>query len=248
MFALLLAAALPAAPSRDPRDLELLSTVTISGPCARTCRGDRIMFGSGEIVARRAGGRLLVLTAEHVIANMRYARIYLRDDSGDDEIVSAVRRERGAAATIVARDSARDLALVSFRPSPGDAYAVAAFATDGTLTRGNVVGDPYGALWTVSAYRAAPSDDGAIVTCRTCGPGDSGGGVFDERGALAGIIVSQEVIVNGDEPVAFGKRSSNFKVVPLDEVRAFVAASPPDAPAADDAWARFASRDASTSP
>lgn len=232
----------PAAQPRDLRSRELLSTVAVAGSCARPCTDVRERFGTGEIVARRADGRLVVLTARHVVADMTEPRVYLRNDASEGTLVATAVRARGDAATVVAQDARNDLALVEFRPAPGDRYAVAALATTAAPASGDVVGGPYGALWTVSPYRAVGGGGESLVSCATCGPGDSGGGVFDERGALAGILVSQQIFVKDGEPRAFATRSSRFKIVPLDDLRPFVAALPGEVPGAEtggDPWSRF---------
>jgi hypothetical protein len=223
----------------------LLSSVIISGTCARGCEGNKRLFGTGEIVARRDDGRLVVLTARHVIADMSDPRVYVRNGTPEGtRIDSAVRDAVGRPAGVIAQSAEIDLALVSFRPSPRDAYGVALFSTDASAAGGDVVGGPNGALWTVSPYSALPPrDDATLVTCETCGPGDSGGGVFDRRGALAGILVSQQVFVKKNEPPELGTRSTHFKIVPLGDVRTFVASTPFDEPASvrarDDPWSRF---------
>ncbi|MBD5657110.1 MAG: trypsin-like peptidase domain-containing protein [Candidatus Eremiobacteraeota bacterium] len=235
--------ALVGAPVREVRTQELLSSVIISGTCARGCQGDKRLFGTGEIVDRQGDGRLVVLTARHVIADMSDPRVYLRNGSPEGTpIIAAVRADRGLPARVIARSPDADLALIAFRPEPDDAYDVATFSRDASVEVGDVVGGPNGALWTVSHYRrVAAADDATVVLCETCGPGDSGGGVFDRHGALAGILVSQQVFVRDDEPLADAARSTRFKIIPLADVRTFVKARQlaPAPLAANDPWSRF---------
>ncbi len=250
---LILAAAVVPAPSPTGlRGQELLSSVTVSGTCTTGCHGERALYGSGEIVARNPDGSLVVLTARHVVANMSQPNVYLRNGIAlGTHIASALHDMRGEPATVVAQSPQSDLALVRFQPRRDAGYAVASLSEDGRAQSGDIVGSPYGALWTVSPYRSiseadpdAQTSGAALVACDTCGPGDSGGGVFDERGSLAGILVSQQVLVTGDEPVAFGKRSSRFKIVPVATLRTFIASVPQSqlepAQSLNDPWSRFA--------
>jgi hypothetical protein len=235
----------------DPRDRELLSSVVVSGSCTRTCPRNQRLFGTGEIIGRRRDGEVLVLTARHVVSDMTQPEVYLRNGTPEGTRVAlAMHERRGRPAEVIVQSPDKDLAVVGFWPTRSDAFSIATLATDGGLESGNVVGGPNGALWTVSPYRAiAPDGESPLVACRTCGPGDSGGGVFDRRGALAGVLVSQQVLVKNDEPLEFATRSERFKIVPLADVRTFVATLPerrptPAAVSANDPWSRFNARPA----
>jgi hypothetical protein len=240
--------ALPATPSA-----ELLATVTVGGVCDGgngACRPGTLVIGAGEIVGHRPDGTMLVVTARHVVENISRPRVYLQADHESGTSFTSIWQSRGRVARIVEIASDADLALVSFRPTTYDAFAVATLAADDRPGDGDVIGDPNGALWTTSPFAFVErSDDTYVVDCATCGPGDSGGGVFNDRGRLAGILIRQRVdptrIVNG-EPVG----TTQFQVVSLAKVRSLIAGDaepkpPPAAPIANrapretDAWARF---------
>jgi hypothetical protein len=242
-LALVLAAVLARpAPATDPEPL--LATVTVGGICDGSCRGGTLVIGAGEIVGRRPNGALLVLTARHVVENIAQPRVYLREDTAPGASFASIwSRTRGRIAHVIAVASDADLALVSFRPQYDDAYAVATLADDGRPAGGDVIGDPNGALWTTSPFAFIESaNDTYVVDCATCGPGDSGGGVFDDRGRLAGILVKQRIdpakIVDG-EPAG----TTQFQVVALAKVRSFLALGRTNTwgnrLAQTEAWSRF---------
>jgi S1-C subfamily serine protease len=230
-------------------DDALRSTVTIGGTVGTSRDGNEVQFGAGEILAQRADGTLLVLTARHVVAHLETPRVFLHDDV---PLGSWVQRffssGAGRDAAVVALAPDTDLALIAFRPEVGDRFAIARFG-DADPAQGTIVGDPYGAAWTTSAFALISGENATlIVRCARCGPGDSGGGVFDADGRLTGIVTeSQDRVVDG-HPVATGI----FRAIALTPIRRFVASAgtpttaTPTAPllatrgiTASDAWARF---------
>jgi S1-C subfamily serine protease len=142
---------------------------------------------------------------------------------------------------VLAYASNVDLALVVFRPWGSDDYDFAPLAAEGAQGEpGVVVGDPYGSLWTVSRFTfLQTTPDAFLLDCATCGPGDSGGGVFDAGGRLIGILVQQRV--EGQE----ARRTSQYLAVSLPELRLFLDATQanrrPGPPHLSDAWIRFES-------
>jgi S1-C subfamily serine protease len=217
-----------------------LSTVAIGGMTgsARSGSGE---FGAGEIVARRSDGTLLVLTAKHVIADLSAPRVYLRDDMPNGSRVQHFFSPSGGHdAQVVATARDEDLALVTFRPAPGDRYAIARFGA-ARPARGTIVGHPYGAAWTTSAFALLDASDGTLVVrCARCGPGDSGGGLFDGDGNLAGIVIERQDIERNGRALATGV----FKAIALAPVRRFVASAGvhdglPSYAVSSAAWARF---------
>jgi S1-C subfamily serine protease len=247
-FVLALAVASFAGAPSDSDDT-VRSTVTIGGTLGASRGGDEVHFGAGEILAQRADGTLLVLTARHVVADLGGLRVFLHDDVPAGSLVQRFFSPgAGRDASVVAVAPDTDLALIAFRPQPGDRFALARFGA-ADPARGTIVGHPYGASWTTSAFALVDAENATlIVRCARCGPGDSGGGLFDADGGLAGIVTaSQDNMVDG-HPVATGI----FRAIALAPIRRFVAsagaltAAAPVAPqpvtraiAGSDAWARF---------
>jgi hypothetical protein len=225
--------------------MPLLSTVTVGGVCSVDCPHGQLVLGAGEIVGERPDGMLLVLTARHVVDKLARPSVYLRDARSAGAAFGELwQTHAGRRASVVALAPDTDLALVAFRPRAYDTFAVATLAPSGLPGFGSIVGDPNGALWTTSPFRFLErTDDTFVVECATCGPGDSGGGVFDASGRLAGILIRQRIdpanIVNGE---ALG--TTQFQVVALSKVRAFLANTPAATAVTagrygDDPWSRF---------
>jgi hypothetical protein len=230
---------LPGASSPDGG--AVLSTVTIGGSVNAT---GSAQFGAGEIVGRGPDGTLLVLTARHVVNGLNAApRIYLHDDVPSGSWVQRFfSPDGGRSAQIVAVAHKSDLALLAFVPEPDDRYAVARFAS-ANPGAGTVVGAPYGAAWTTSRFSLVEAPAGRlIVRCAQCGPGDSGGGVFDAGGHLAGILIESQDHVVGGRQVPTGI----YRAISLGPARQFVAnatvpegAAQPLARVTSNAWSRF---------
>jgi S1-C subfamily serine protease len=228
------------APQYSPAHEAELSTVTVGGMTG-SARSGTGAFGAGEIVARRSDGTLLVLTAKHVVADLNAPRVYLRDDVPSGSWVQRFFSSQGGQdAQVIATSRTEDLALVAFRPAPGDRYAIARFGA-ARPAHGTIVGHPYGAAWTTSAFALLDAPSGTlIVRCARCGPGDSGGGLFDDDGNLAGIVIERQDIERNGRSVATGV----FKAIALAPLRRFVAAAgvregiPADT-VDSAAWARF---------
>jgi len=245
-----LVAALQSEPSFASQDLR--ATVTVAGRCTKDCAGGAMTLGAGVIIGRLPDGSLVVLTARHVIDGVARPQVYVRNGAEPGIDFAAFARESGArGARIIVYAKNVDLALVAFRPDGDDDYAFAALVAGdelGGARPGFVVGSPYGSLWTLSEFRVV---DGTANTfrldCATCGPGDSGGGVFDASGRLLGILVEQRI--EGDD-AGRSHRTSQFLAIAPAELRVFLdsteqqrtAAMPPQSaavPAESAAWVRF---------
>lgn len=225
---------------------EMRSTVTVSGPCANHCPDGNVTIGAGEIIDRRPDGALVVVTARHVVEDSKSLEVFVRDGAMPGIGFESFSRDRiGHRATVIAFAANVDLALVAFEPAGDDDYTLAPIAVDDEpagRVPGVVVGDPNGSLWTASPYtflrRAATTFD---LDCLTCGPGDSGGGVFDATGQLLGIVIQQRV---DDEDE--NERTSEFQAISLAELRMFLdiagtqrSPAPERAEALSSAWKRF---------
>jgi S1-C subfamily serine protease len=230
-----------------PTARELLATVTVTGRCVKGCPSGEMTLGAGVIVNRRPDGTLVVLTARHVIEHSIAPSIFVRNGAQPGIDFDWFATERFARrASVIAYASNVDLALVSFLPGREDDYGFASLSADDARSRrisGVVVGAPYGSLWTVSEYTVLERGGGTmLLNCSTCGPGDSGGGVFDANGGLLGILVQQRVDGADDET---GVRTTEFQAISLAEVRLFLNATrrqrsrgvPPALESR--AWARF---------
>lgn len=227
------------------RELELRASVTIAGACTSDCDDASLTFGSGEIVARRSDGTLLVLTARHVVEGMSRPYVFFRNAAQDAESLEDLwSAGHGVAAGILSESISDDLALVEVAPFPDDQYAVATLSGTASPAQGDIVGDPDGRPLTISTYRyVANSDDAIVVACASCAHGDSGGGVFDAHGNLAGILVAEERIRHNNEPMAYTEHTGRFHAVALARLRLLLAywrsdsarANPPENP-----WNRFA--------
>jgi S1-C subfamily serine protease len=222
---------------------ELGSTVTVSGRCQDLCPSGSVSIGAGEIIGRRSDGKLLVLTARHVIERATSLVVFVRNGASPGiEFASFSRIAAGRRATVVAYAANVDLALVAFTPLHADQYNFAPIAASWITNEsqpGVIVGDPNGSLWTVSSYSFLRGNANTFeLSCDTCGPGDSGGGVFDASGKLLGIVVQQAI--DGDS----AGRTSQFRAVALPEMKMFLRVTGTDNVISErahdtDAWKRF---------
>ena len=170
--------------------------------------------GTGVLV-----GDNMVLTAFHVIDGMESVSAYspARDAQGDVITAASYYRDRGVLLAlpckVIASDPLHDLALLRVRMSgtPATPIAVAAAsakAGDPCFTIGNS-GVNQDALWRLSTgivrlvYHAkhtlagGQKIDSRIISTQTpTNPGDSGGPLFDKRGALIGTNSSNSKTEN----------------------------------------------------
>lgn len=186
----------------------------LAGGIAATAAGDvrasilalewRIPSGyerCAAIVARRDARWLWAWTANHCLAPYADVRFFLGLPL------------RGSAIELVRRSEGVDAALLRM-PVAGITSAVVPAPTAasspplGTVV--TIVGHPVEAAassmqgrWSVQYGRLAPSwhnpqtgADEAQVYCPTCGPGDSGAGVFDPRGRLIGMLYGVTMVQN----------------------------------------------------
>jgi len=179
----------------DPIAAALRQNVKIEGTGgAARFLGTRRWGGSGVILAVREG-RVLVVTNRHVAlgeeggsAEGKGPRIRLRFVDGSIVPASLLWLAPGKV----------DLALLECEAPPG-VVAAARFASGPGPRVGDAlfaVGNPHGLGWTytrgvLSAFTTKRSEEGrsvAVIQTQTpISPGSSGGGLYDESGALVGI-------------------------------------------------------------
>ena len=201
------------------------TTVVVQSPL------DRREHGSGVVVGRNRAGDLLVLTARHV-AMMRPAEV-LFSDGGIAPVIGRVVQAASA------RAFAGDVAVLVIPDIPRASIAELA-TTDARIgNQLHVVGNPeyqrfqsanakatqllrvrwFGEASDLAVDSPALQKSGhafmsLAMACKSCAPGDSGAGVFDEGGHLVGIMYGMSY---------FGP-SRSF-AVPISEIRPLLAAA-----------------------
>lgn len=177
-------------------DAAAASVVKLSGTvCGRT------QSGSGFATASD-----LVVTNAHVVAGLTRVEVSTRDDHESDAVV-------------VAFDPMRDLAVVRLRSLRLTPLGVADAEVDET---GVVLGYPGGGRLTVAPFRVAQRLDAQgrdiydrdpvlrkiLVLGADIAPGDSGGPLIDDRGAVAGVVFA----IAPDRPlVAYAIRTEEVR-------------------------------------
>lgn len=141
-------------------------------------------IGSGVVVARD-GDTLVLATAAHTVAQRGTLRIL---DVSRDAYYDVLN---------VQTIDDYDLALIRVRSHPGFAITAADVATPVAGERVFVWGHTIDGLWqlaTGSVQQTNAQIPGAngvariAIECAQCAHGDSGAGVFDERGRLLGVL------------------------------------------------------------
>lgn len=173
-----------ASPQLDARQ----ATVVIEGEI-KTAQGPRVEIGAGVIVGQRDG--LLILTAYHVADHPPLTVI-----TSDSERLKVLDVEQ---------ISSRDLALIK-TPIPDRLYPAMKIAPAGAA--GSTMftyGAPNNQRWLLglgelrdSRLLPAPFTNGEIaMLCSTCNHGSSGGGIFNARGELEGILTQACTAADG---------------------------------------------------
>jgi S1-C subfamily serine protease len=180
-LALLVLVATPAVANvaLDDRDLTVVITTGV---------GDATAIGAGVVIRREDG--LAILTAAHVLADGKLPEV--RSADGLRFAVRSIERIPG-----------HDLALIYADPPPTPQHvAVAGRPAIGEplVLWGHPLGKPFilahAMVLDVDVKFATGPADRFTIACPTCDIGDSGAGVFDERGTLIGILTA--AIVDGE--------------------------------------------------
>lgn len=127
------------------------------------------------------GGRLVIVTADHVIA-----------DDGDGR-VAIVRKGGSWGGEVVARDPKNDLAAVRIDARPAGAAPLWPRAHRNRPRQGDellLVGSPFGLEGTVTTGVVSRVGARVIQTDAAANPGNSGGPAVDRKGRLVGVLVS----------------------------------------------------------
>jgi serine protease Do len=144
-------------------------------------------MSSGGLCSGVWVGKHVVLTANHCVADL---------EDGETLVVSTVDTPKGGGvrAEVLALDEDHDLALVATLDEPSHPIALAG-PMPRVGDRVETMGHPYEMYWSyssgdVAAIRDDVSDDRpmkVIQATAPISPGNSGGGLFNEKGELVGI-------------------------------------------------------------
>jgi S1-C subfamily serine protease len=176
--------------------------------------------GSG-IVLEQSG---LIITNEHVVEGARSITVALDGQHGSTR-----------AATVVAADPGRDLALLRIDPSGLTLHPLklADSATAGVGESAYAIGNPFGLNWTlttgiVSAInRQIKAPDGTVIehviqTDAALNPGNSGGPLLDSKGQVIGI--NSQIVSSSSGAGGGGASSGVGFAIASDTIQRFLTA------------------------
>jgi S1-C subfamily serine protease len=180
-IAVALGVAAPAAANvaLDERSLSVLIT---------TASGEGMMVGAGVVFGR--AGDLTILTAAHVLKESSMPEV--RSPEGTRFEVRSIEKIPGHDLALI--HTAAPLAPFKVA-APGRPVAGETFFLWGH-PRGKAFTLARGMVLDVDPQLAIVPERGFTVACPACDIGDSGAGVFDERGGLLGILTA--AVVNAD--------------------------------------------------
>jgi S1-C subfamily serine protease len=147
--------------------------------------GPSSVLGAGILLQATPQG-YLIATALHVVNG-------LGTRSGGPHALVASSSGAWARTDVVGRNQNLDLALLWLPRSEGGATFAIPVASDKDVKDGEsvfVIGHPQGLRFTLSTGIVSRKDKDSIQITAPVSPGDSGGPLFDARGALAGIVTS----------------------------------------------------------
>ena len=180
VVALVLVAPAAADVTLDGRELTVLIT---------TSSTEGTMIGAGVVFGRSAD--LTVLTAAHVLKESSMPVLRTRD--GRQIEVRSIEKVPGhdLALIHITPPEAPFRSAVPGRPVAGESLTVWGHPRGRAFTRSR------GMVLDIDPQLAIVPDRGFTIACPSCDIGDSGAGVFDERGNLLGILVSAMVNAGG---------------------------------------------------
>ena len=178
------------------------TVVTAGGLWGQTTEG--VSSGSGVIIAEEG----YILTCNHVVEDARAVEVQLNSGSRYE-------------ATLVGSDAASDLAVIKIEPNAEEPLTAAKHGKSGNLVVGEhvvAIGNPLGTLGgtvtdgIISATeRQVQTEDGTVMTLiqtnAAINSGNSGGGLFNLKGELIGVVNAKYADA-GVEGLAF--------VIPID--------------------------------
>ena len=159
------------------------TVVTTGGLWGQTTEG--VSSGSGVIIAEEG----YILTCNHVVEDARAVGVQLNSGSRYE-------------ATLVGSDAASDLAVIKIEPNAEEPLTAAKHGKSGNLVVGEhvvAIGNPLGTLGgtvtdgIISATeRQVQTEDGTVMTLiqtnAAINSGNSGGGLFNLKGELIGVV------------------------------------------------------------
>ena len=159
------------------------TVVTAGGLWGQTTEG--VSSGSGVIIAEEG----YILTCNHVVEDARAVEVQLNSGSRYE-------------ATLVGSDAASDLAVIKIEPNAEEPLTAAKHGKSGNLVVGEhvvAIGNPLGTLGgtvtdgIISATeRQVQTEDGTVMTLiqtnAAINSGNSGGGLFNLKGELIGVV------------------------------------------------------------
>ena len=167
---------------------ELKPLVTVISPARQTWFGGKQTpdnsFGAGVVIYADSTG-YLIATARHVIDT--------GGPAAEQRALVAARSGVWSAATVVARHKQLDLLLIWLPRREGSGSFEMPVDSGSDIRDGDpiyVIGHPQGLRYTLSTGIVSRNDKNIFQISAPVSPGNSGGPMFDDKGRLAGIVVS----------------------------------------------------------
>jgi S1-C subfamily serine protease len=184
---------LPAVTAMSARDIseKLKPLVAVINPGQRSWLTHQEMpsgsFGAGMLLQANAEGYLFV-TAHHVLDGPAW-----KAAKSTPRVLIAMASGSWGAAEVIARHKNLDLALLWVPRDLGGGNFAEPIANSSDVTDGEsvfVIGHPEGLRFTLSTGIISRTDSSTIQMSAPVSPGNSGGPVFDDKGALVAIVTS----------------------------------------------------------